>query len=191
MRYALAVLNLALIGGIDMPAAVAAEKYKPAGVLDFEMKSLTGKPIELKQYQGKVVLIVNVASQCGLTPQYEQLQKLYDKYSGKGLAVLGFPANEFGKQEPGTDGEIAQFCQKNYGVTFDMFSKVVVKGDGQCPLYQFLTSKETNPKFPGDIQWNFEKFLVNRQGEVIQRFAPPVRPDAPEVVSAIEAALAK
>lgn len=191
MRCALAVLTLALVGGIDMPTAVAAEKDKPAGVLDFEMKSLTGKPIELKQYQGKVVLIVNVASQCGLTPQYEQLQKLYDKYSGKGLAVLGFPANEFGKQEPGTDGEIAQFCQKNYGVTFDMFSKVVVKGDGQCPLYQFLTSKETNPKFPGDIQWNFEKFLVNRQGEVIQRFAPPVRPDAPEVVSAIEAALAK
>lgn len=190
MRIIAAALTLALVGGTAMQTA-AAEKNDKAGVLNFEMKSLAGKPVELSKYQGKVVLIVNVASQCGLTPQYQQLQKLHDKYSDKGLVVLGFPANEFGKQEPGTDGEIAQFCQKNYGVTFDMFSKVVVKGEGQCPLYQFLTSKETNPKFAGEIKWNFEKFLVNKNGEIINRFDPPVKPDAPEVVSAIEAELGK
>lgn len=191
MRTFVAALVLSFVWGTAMQATFAAEKKDQAGVLGFEMKSLAGKPVDLSQYKGKVVMIVNVASQCGLTPQYEQLQKLFDKYADKGLVVLGFPANEFGKQEPGSDGEIAQFCQKNYGVTFDMFSKVVVKGAGQCPLYAFLTSKETNPKFAGEIKWNFEKFLVNRQGEVVNRFAPPVKPDAPEVVAAIEAELGK
>lgn len=191
MRTIVAALVLSFVWGTAMQTTFAAEKNDQAGVLGFEMKSLAGKPVDLSQYKGKVVMIVNVASQCGLTPQYEQLQKLFDKYADKGLVVLGFPANEFGKQEPGSDGEIAKFCEKNYGVTFDMFSKVVVKGEGQCPLYSFLTSKETNPKFAGEIKWNFEKFLVNRQGEVVNRFAPPVKPDAPEVVTAIEAELGK
>lgn len=161
------------------------------GVLNFTMKSLTGKEVDLAKYKGKVVLIVNVASQCGLTPQYEALEELHEKYADKGLAVLGFPANEFGAQEPGSDTEIQEFCQQNYGVKFDMFSKVVVKGDGQCPLYKFLTSKETDPKFPGDITWNFEKFLVDRNGQIVKRFPPKVKPDSPEVVSAVEAELAK
>ena len=163
---------------------------KVPAVLNFKMKKLDGKPVELKDYSGKVVLFVNVASQCGLTPQYEGLQALHEKYGEKGLAIVGVPANEFGKQEPGTDVEISQFCKENYGVKFDMLSKVVVKGEGICPLYKHLTSKETS-KFPGDIKWNFEKFLIGRNGEIIARFAPAVEPDSEEVVKAIEAELAK
>ena len=166
------------------------DKKVPA-VLNFTMNRLDGKSANLGDYSGKVVLMVNVASQCGLTPQYEQLEGLHEKFAEKGLAVLGFPANEFGKQEPGTDSEISTFCQKNYGVKFDMFSKVVVKGEGQCPLYKYLTSKDTDPKFAGDITWNFEKFLIGRNGEIVARFAPRVKPDAPEVVKAIEDELAK
>ena len=166
------------------------DKKVPA-VLNFTMNRLDGKSANLGDYSGKVVLMVNVASQCGLTPQYEQLEGLHEKFAEKGLAVLGFPANEFGKQEPGTDSEISTFCQKNYGVKFDMFSKVVVKGEGQCPLYKYLTSKDTDPKFAGDITWNFEKFLIGRHGEIVARFAPRVKPDAPEVVKAIEDELAK
>ena len=178
-----AVAIVALASGL----AQGAEKVAPA--LNFQMKSLNGKPVDLSKYQGKVVMIVNVASQCGLTPQYKQLEALHEKYADQGLAVLGFPANEFGAQEPGTDTEISEFCTKNYGVKFDMFSKVVVKGEGQCPLYKFLTSSETDPKFPGDIKWNFEKFLIDRNGNIVNRFAPTVKPDAPEVTNAIEAAL--
>ncbi len=182
------LLVAAAIGGIAV-AVQAADKA--ASALNFKMKSLTGKEVDLSKYKGKVVLIVNVASQCGLTPQYEQLEALHEKYASDGLAILGFPANEFGMQEPGSDGEISEFCEKNYGVKFDMFSKVVVKGEGQCPLYQFLTSKETNPKFAGDISWNFEKFLVDRDGNVVARFAPKVKPDSKEVLAAIEAQLGK
>lgn len=166
--------------------AYGADKVPAA--LNFEMKSLAGKPVNLSQYQGKVVLMVNVASECGLTPQYEDLQKLHKQFSGQGLAVLGFPCNEFGKQEPGTDSEIASFCTQNYGVEFDMFSKVVVNGAGQCPLYQYLTKES---KFPGKIGWNFEKFLIGRNGEIVARFAPKVDPSSPEVIAAIEAELAK
>lgn len=173
--------------------AVAADKEgeKVAPALNFTMKRLAGKEVPLSQYQGKVVLVVNVASECGLTPQYKQLQTLHKQYAEQGLAVLGFPANEFGSQEPGSNEEIATFCKANYGVEFDMFSKVVVKGEGQCPLYQYLTSKETNGKFAGPITWNFEKFLIGRNGEVVARFAPRVKPDSKEVTDAIEAELAK
>lgn len=167
------------------------EGKKVAPALNFTMNSLDGKPVELSRYQGKVVLIVNVASECGLTPQYKQLQELHKKYAGQGLAVLGFPANEFGAQEPGTNQQIADFCKKNYGVEFDMFAKVVVQGKDQCALFRHLTSKETNPKFSGPIGWNFEKFLLNRQGEIVARFKPDVEPDAKEVVAAIEAELKK
>jgi len=155
------------------------------------MKTLDGKMADLSKYQGKVVLMVNVACKCGLTPQYKGLQGLHAKYAKEGLSVLGFPANEFGKQEPGADAEISEFCTKNYGVEFDMFSKVVVKGEGQCKLYQFLTSEETNPKFAGPIKWNFEKFLIGRNGQIVARFDPKVKPDSPEVIKAIEAELAK
>jgi glutathione peroxidase len=190
---AVAALMCAAGQGADKDKKAKNDKgdAKVPAALNFKMKGLDGKPVDLSKYKGKVVLMVNVASQCGLTPQYEALEGLHEKYAEKGLSVLGFPANEFGKQEPGTDEEIADFCKSNYEVKFDMFSKVVVKGDGQCPLYKFLTSKETDPKFAGDITWNFEKFLVNRDGEVVARFAPKVKPDSDEVVKAIETELAK
>src|SRR5439155_1474463 len=136
----------------------------------YKMKSLKGKMVDLGDYRGKVLLMVNVASKCGNTPQYKGLETLHEIYAGQGLAVLGFPANEFGAQEPGSDGDIAEFCESTYGVKFPMFGKVVVKGEGQCPLYQFLTSKDTDPEFAGDITWNFEKFLVNRDGKIVARF---------------------
>ena len=137
------------------------------------------------------MLIVNVASKCGLTPQYKQLEEVYTKYKGKGFEVLGFPANEFGKQEPGTNTEISTFCTSKFGVDFPMFSKIVVKGEGIHPLYQFLTSKETNPGLDGDIKWNFEKFLVGRDGKVVKRFDPRTKPDDPAVIEAIEQELNK
>jgi len=164
---------------------------KVTGPLSFTMKTLDGKTVELSKYKGNVVMFVNVASQCGLTPQYKQLEALHEKYADKGLRIIGVPANNFGSQEPGTNEEIAEFCKKNYGVKFDMLSKVSVKGNDQCDLYKFLTSKETNPKFAGDITWNFEKFIIGRDGNVVARFAPRVKPDAPEVITVIEAELQK
>ena len=150
-----------------------------------------GKDVKLSKYKGKVILFVNVASKCGLTPQYDALQALNDKYAKEGFVVIGVPANEFGKQEPGTNVQIKEFCTKEYGVKFPMLAKVVVKGDGISPLYQFLTSKETNPKFAGEIKWNFTKFLINKKGEVVGRFEPRIAPDAKEVTEAVEAALKK
>lgn len=169
----------------------AADKDKPAAALDFTMKSLEGKEVDLSQYQGKVVMIVNVASECGLTPQYEQLQALHEQYSDQGLVILGFPCNQFGSQEPGTDAEIQEFCTANYGVKFPMFSKVVVNGEETCPLYKHLKAQNTKPKGPGEISWNFEKFLLDREGNLIARFEPRTKPDAPEVTKMIEAELAK
>jgi glutathione peroxidase len=163
-------------------------KVPPA--LNFKMKKLDGKEVNLADYKGKVVLFVNVASQCGYTPQYKGLAELHEKFGKSGLAIIGVPANEFGKQEPGTDKEIAQFCEKNYGVKFDMLSKVVVKGEGQCPLYKYLTSKDTNPKFAGDVKWNFEKFLIGRDGEIVGRYKSAVEPMSEELVGDIEKALA-
>lgn len=194
MKKALVCLTgaavLASAAGLSLAAEKKEEKKTPAA-LAFDMKSIKGEKVKLSKYEGKVVLIVNVASQCGLTPQYEALEGLHEKFSEKGLAVLGFPANEFGAQEPGTDLEIEEFCTGKYKVKFDMFSKVVVTGDGQCDLYKYLTSVKTDSIKPGDISWNFEKFLVNRKGEVVARFAPKVKPDSEEVVKAIEAELAK
>lgn len=160
----------------------------PKSALDFKVKTIDGKEVSLDKYKGKVVMIVNVASKCGLTPQYEGLETLYKKYKDKDFVILGFPANEFGKQEPGTNEEIKEFCTSKYNVDFDMFSKIVVKGKGQSPLYKYLTSKS---KPSGDIKWNFEKFLIDREGKIVHRFAPPVTPDSPEVVKAVEAEIAK
>lgn len=160
-------------------------------VLDFEVQTISGESVRLDRYHGKVLLVVNVASKCGLTPQYKMLQKLHEDYAKQGLAILGFPANNFGKQEPGTNEDIAAFCEQNYGVEFDMFAKVSVAGDDQAPLYRFLTSEKTNPKFAGKISWNFEKFLVSRDGQVIARFSPRTKPDDKQVIQAIEEALAK
>jgi glutathione peroxidase len=159
--------------------------------LNFKMRSLEGQDVDLAKYKGKVVMMVNVASKCGLTPQYKALEDLHEKYKDRGLAILGFPANNFGKQEPGNDPEIKTFCEKNYGVKFDMFSKISVKGDDQAPLYKYLTEKGPAGSKGKDISWNFEKFLIGRNGEIAARFDPPVKPDSPEVVKAIEAELAK
>ena len=160
-------------------------------VLRFRMKSLAGDEVDLSRYQGKVVMIVNVASKCGYTGQYEQLQRLHEKYADQGLAILGFPCNQFLGQEPGSAEEIQAFCQKNYGVTFDMFAKVEVNGENACELYQVLTSLDTQPKGAGRISWNFEKFLIDRDGMVVGRFGSSTQPDAPEIVAIIERELAK
>lgn len=167
----------------------SAEKQTPA-VLAFTMQSIDGEDVDLARYQGKVVMFVNVASKCGNTPQYKLLQQLHEKYHEQGLAILGFPANDFGKQEPGSNEQIAEFCEKNYGVTFDMFAKITVTGEEKHPLYQYLTDSQTNPDSPGEVSWNFEKFLLGRDGKIIARFKPGTKPDAPEVISAIEEALA-
>lgn len=175
---------------------------------DIPLTDITGKPSSLAAYDGKVLLVVNVASKCGLTPQYEALENLYKKYEGEGFAVLGFPANDFGEQEPGSNAEIAEFCTTNFGVAFPMFEKIVVSGPDKHPLYSALT--EAMPSKQGDTEafrsrlrdygmtpnedpevlWNFEKFLIDRAGNVVERFAPDMAPDAPQIVSAIEERLA-
>jgi glutathione peroxidase len=190
---ALSAAVLGLMLGLSA-SGMAEDKQtkKESGVLDFTMKSIDGKDVKLSEkYAGKVVMIVNVASRCGNTSQYKDLQALHEKYADKGLVILGFPANEFGGQEPGSDADIKGFCEKNYGVKFDMFSKIVVKGAGQHPLYKFLTEPATNPKFPGQIGWNFEKFLIARDGSIAGRIKPGTKPSSPEVVKEIEAELAK
>jgi len=186
---AIALLSLSLC----VPRAVPADEpaRKPTSVLDFQVKDIDGKDVDLSRYKGEVLLVVNTASQCGYTPQYQGLEALYKKYKGQGFEVLGFPANEFGQQEPGTNSEIKVFCSTNYNVTFPMFSKIVVKGKGIHPLYEFLTGRETDPKFAGAIPWNFTKFLVNRKGEVIARFQPGDEPESEKVTGAIEGALAQ
>lgn len=156
---------------------------------DFELKTIDGESKSLGDYAGKALLVVNVASECGLTPQYEGLQKLYEQYRPKGLEVLGFPCNQFGQQEPGSEAEIKEFCTSRYGVDFPMFSKIEVNGEGRHPLYQWLTSQDTQPDGPGDIEWNFAKFVVDAQGRVIARFSPKTEPEAPEVTRAVEKAL--
>jgi glutathione peroxidase len=176
---------------LSFSAASARDDKKPASVLDFTLKNIDGKDVPLSSYEGKVLLLVNTASQCGHTPQYKGLEALYEKYKDKGFEVLAFPANEFGAQEPGTDEEIKQFCSSKYKVSFPLFSKIVVKGKEIHPLYDFLTSEATNPKFAGPIPWNFAKFLVNRKGEVIARFEPGVKPESSEIETALEKALAE
>ncbi|WP_339907068.1 glutathione peroxidase [Symmachiella dynata] len=185
------VMVLASLSFADKDKEKDSGKKKEHPVFSQEMKSLTGKKVDLSKYKGKVLFIVNTASECGATPQYEQLEELHEKYGDKGLAVLGFPCNQFGKQEPGTSEEIISFCEENYGVKFDMFSKVDVNGEDAPPLYKFLTSDKTGLKDTGDVKWNFEKFLINRDGKVVARFRTPVKPDAPEVIKAVEAELAK
>ena len=181
----------AVLALIAAPQAKPQESAKVPAPLHFTMNNIDGKAVDLSKYQGNVVLMVNVASQCGYTPQYEGLEALHKQYAGRGLRILGFPSNDFGQQEPGTNSEISQFCQKNYGVQFDMFSKIDVLGSKKAPLYQFLTSKQTNPKFAGEVEWNFEKFLIGRDGQVLARFKSPVEPTSAEMKKAIEATLGK
>ena len=179
-----------------------------SSVYEISLKSLDGKPASLKPYEGKVMLVVNTASKCGLTPQYEGLQKLYEKYSTKGLAVLGFPSNEFMGQEPGTNTEIQDFCSTKYNITFPLFDKTHTNGAERSALYKLLTSAQPKalknpasdfeqklvgygqtPKSPENILWNFEKFLIDRKGAIVGRFSPDMTPDDPILVGAIEKAL--
>jgi glutathione peroxidase len=160
-------------------------------IYKIEVQTITGETVKLEKYKGKTLLIVNTASKCGFTGQYEGLQKLYETYGDRGLVILGFPSNDFMKQEPGSNDEIASFCKKNYGVTFPMFEKITVKGDEQHPLYAFLTSKETNPGHSGKISWNFNKFLISPDGKVIGRFGSRTKPSDEKLVSAIEKVLLK
>jgi glutathione peroxidase len=164
-------------------------KMAEKSVLEFTMKNIDGKDVKLDEYRGKVLMLVNVASKCGYTPQYEGLEAIYRKYKDQGLVVMGFPANNFLGQEPGTNEEIKTFCKTRYDVTFPMFSKISVKGDDIHPLFRFLTSKETNPEFSGDISWNFNKFLVDRTGKVVDRFATGEKPESEKIALALEKAL--
>ncbi len=159
-------------------------------IYDFTMKSIDGKEVPLSTYRGRVLLVVNVASKCGYTPQYEGLQKLFEDYKEKGLVVLGFPANNFGGQEPGSNKDIQQFCQNEYGVTFDMFEKISVKGADKHPLYKYLTSAKTNGEVIGEIQWNFEKFLIGKNGEILGHYDKKVEPLSEQLVRDIQRALA-
>ena len=174
---------LTILSFVQIISAGAAESLYDIGV-----KNIDGKSTSLKPYQGKVLLIVNVASKCGYTPQYTGLEALNQKYKGKGLEVLGFPCNQFGGQEPGTNEEIKEFCSSKYNITFPLYDKIDVNGANRHPLYVALAGKESPT--PGDIKWNFNKFLVGRDGKIIKRFDSKVKPDSPEMTEAIEAALA-
>jgi glutathione peroxidase len=199
MKKNLTLLAIAILCGAAISFALASDGNKTVtneggtmaekSVLDFTMKNIDGKDVKLDSYRGKVLLLVNVASKCGYTPQYEGLQATYAKYRDQGLVVLGFPANNFGGQEPGTNEEIKQFCLMKYNVGFPMFAKISVKGADIHPLYKFLTSKETNPEFGGDITWNFNKFLVDRTGKLVARFETREKPEGEKVTQAIEKAL--
>ena len=176
---------LALVSALLLMATVS---LKAGSIYDVAVTDIDGKQTTLKPYEGKVILIVNVASKCGLTPQYKALQALYDKYKDKGLVILGFPCNQFNGQEPGSSDEIKKFCTSKYNVTFPMFSKIEVNGPNRHALYVMLAGADS--PYPGDIKWNFGKFLVSRDGKIVKRFEPRTTPDSPEVTSAIEAALA-
>ena len=171
---------------LGMVLTMAASLFASApDIYSFTLPSIDGKPTPLSNFKGKVVLLVNVASRCGFTPQYSGLEALYEKYKDKGFVILGFPANNFGGQEPGTNEEIKTFCSRNYNVSFPMYAKVSVKGADQTPLYQYLTQR-TDKSVAGEIKWNFTKFLVDRDGKVVRRFEPAVTPDSPDVTGAIE-----
>jgi glutathione peroxidase len=181
--------KVVLLATICLTLIAAAVATPNKSVYDFTLKSIDDKPVPLYEYHGKVLLLVNVASKCGFTPQYTALEAVYEKYKDKGLVIVGIPANNFGGQEPGTNEEIKTFCTKKYNVSFPMMSKLSVAGEGKTPLYQFLTSASENPKFAGELKWNFTKFLFDRNGNPVARFEPAVTPDSPEVTAAIEAAL--
>jgi glutathione peroxidase len=180
MKILIPLLAVILLQTVSLRAA--------GSLYDVPLKDIDGKDASLKAYQGKVLLVVNVASKCGFTPQYKGLEALYQKYSAPGLVVCGFPCNQFGGQEPGTDAEIEQFCTSKYQVTFPMFDKLEVNGQNRHPLYELLAGKDS--PFPGNIRWNFTKFLVGRDGKILARFDSKVKPDAEELTKAIEAALA-
>ncbi len=172
------------LAGLATAAVVMAA---PTSLYDIPLKDIDGNSTSLKEHQGKILLVVNVASKCGLTPQYQALQELYQKYKDQGLVVLGFPCNDFANQEPGNNAQIKEFCSTHYDVTFPLYDKLHVKGEQQHPLYTALTG--TASPFPGEIQWNFGKFLIGRDGKILARFEPKTTPDSKEVIDAVERAL--
>jgi len=186
-------VGLALIACAALPHSASAKTAKPTtkptGVLSYTVQDINGKSVPLSRYAGKVLLIVNTASLCGNTPQYKSLEGLYEKYKGSGLRILAFPANNFAQQEPGSNAEIHQFCTAKYATTFDLFSKISVQAPNQAPLYTFLISKSTDPKFGGEIEWNFAKFLIGRTGKVVARFPAGHDPLSADVVRAVETEL--
>ena len=186
------LFSVAVVVCIGLSPAWDADPASAAGpsIYDYKVKDIDGKDVKLKKYKGSVVMVVNTASKCGYTPQYESLQATYEKYSDKGFVVLGFPSNNFAGQEPGTDAEIKEFCTSKYKVTFPMFAKISVKGADQDPLYAYLTDLKINPVHGGVITWNFNKFLIDRKGNIVARFSSKQTPDSPEVIAAIEEYLA-
>jgi glutathione peroxidase len=191
-RYNLLKTLRLIIPGLFLANVVQGQQKETntmSSIYEFNMKQIDGTATSLSAYKGKVVLIVNVASRCGFTPQYAGLQKLYETYKDQGLVVLGFPANDFLFQEPGSNQEIAQFCSLKYHVTFPMFEKIVVSGGNIHPLYKYLTDKSTNPEFSGKIAWNFNKFLIGRDGHILNRFGSRTTPEDKDVIAAIEKAL--
>jgi glutathione peroxidase len=202
MNWVRTIISATAIVAVLMPWARADEKADKAAqareetaveadsVLDFTMKDIDGNPTKLgEKYAGKVLLVVNTASKCGLTPQYADLESMYEKYREQGFEILAFPSNDFGGQEPGSEKEIKEFCSTNYKVTFPLFSKIPVKGENKHPLYAYLTDSEKNPATGGEIKWNFTKFLVGRDGKIITRFEPKTKPTDDEVAQAVERAL--
>ncbi len=183
--------RFAWIGTLMIAAIAVLAADEVAKPLSGTVRSIDGQPVDLSVYSGKVVLVINVASHCGFTKQYKQLQAVYDKYKDRGLVVLGFPCNQFGQQEPGSDAEIKTFCENRFSVTFPMFSKIDVNGENALPLYRFLTSSEAPISDKGPVKWNFEKFLFNRKGDLIGRYRSAVEPDNAELIAAIETALAE
>jgi glutathione peroxidase len=165
------------------------EPLKEKSLYEFTLKGIDGSEMKMDQFRGKAVLIVNVASECGYTPQYEGLQKIYTKYKDQNFTIVGFPANNFGAQEPGSNEEIQTFCKKRYGVSFPLSTKISVKGSDKHPFYRFLTEKETDPEFAGEIKWNFNKFLVDKNGKIVARFDSGDEPESDKVITAIEQAL--
>lgn len=198
-KFAAGVLLAALAAGtgvfVTNAGFAAAEKKSEAtsqasGPLSFVVKDIKGEDYDLSQLKGKVVMIVNVASKCGNTPQYEALEKMYEQHKDEGLVILGFPANNFGGQEPGSNEDIQKFCTSKYDVTFPMMSKISVKGDDKAPLYKYLTEKSTSGEYAGEVKWNFAKFLVGKDGKLVARFDPKTKPDSDDVTKAVEKALA-
>lgn len=186
--------NVFLLLGIvlgSLPTMLHAQETKKTSVHQFQVVTIDGKKVELAKYRGKVLVIVNVASECGYTGQYKGLQELYAKHAKDGLAILAFPCNDFGGQEPQGEAKIKEFAKKTYGVEFDLFSKVSILGKNGAPLYQFLQSKETNPKHAGEVKWNFEKFIIGRDGTIVARFMADVEPDSKDFLETLRKELEK
>ncbi len=191
MRYPIIACVL-IVGNLSgMLPGQPTSTAKKASIYDFKLTTIDGQKVDLAKYKGKVLLIVNVASECGYTDQYKAMQALHAKYAKDGLAILAFPCNDFGGQEPGNAEAIKKFAKKNYGVEFDLFSKIKILGKDSAPLYHFLTSKDTNPNHAGEVKWNFEKFIIGRDGTIIARFAADVEPDGQDLLDALKKALNK